>query len=182
MGLMVGRGQNPGARIQEITGGLYQAETETARKEEEIPSSPENTAPPHEKTGPTEEGLKAWPALPVKPAQTNPQPKKGASQKAEAKKPETKKSDAKQSPPKEIYNYTFQIAALRSQQEAETLKKKLGSLGLKSSIKKSGKVYLEMVQIRGGDNEISAMRKKLQTLKLGPPLLLSKKPLRSGKK
>lgn len=179
MGLMVGGGQNPASKISDLTGGLLNPDSPAAeRPAPEIvaeagpaPGSDEHPAPATpQKEKPEGAALEAWPSAKETPAA---RPKKPAPQ----PRPTAKAGD------RAVYDYVFQTAAARTQRDADNLAKKLKALGLRSSVQKSGKVYLAIVNLRGGDADVNAMREKLRSLKLGKPLLLSKKerPAKQGK-
>ncbi|MDE5833515.1 MAG: SPOR domain-containing protein [Desulfovibrio sp.] len=173
MGLMVGRGQNPVGKINDLTGGLLETEQEETAEANpqdilEIPGEERArpvVAPEREK--PEGVALEAWPA-------TAPPKKTAPKSKAEKPKPVNRT----------VYDFVYQAAALKTAGDAESLNKKLKGLGLRSETKKSGKVYLCLVSLRGTETDALTMRDKLRSAKLGKPLLLSKKerPARQGNK
>lgn len=193
MGYMVGKGQNPEASIQEITGLSTQSKDSAASEAE--PASPEiaeNDTPPLSlgETGtlpvtagtaapfvrPQGEETAAWDNAPAKAQKSAPvvQPAKGGSagQKTD-KKPAVRNSEPQ-------FEYNYQLAAFKSSQDAKNLVARLGKSGIRAQSGKSGKVTLVTCTIRGTQADANDLRKKVASLKLGQPLLLSKKPV-SGK-
>ena len=166
MGLMVGKGQNPADRINELTGGFLASEASEVEEETSTASpiqaetTPEINVPKTEREKPQGAALAAW---------SNPRPVKKEAPKSKSK-PESKVSSNST-----IYDFTYQAAAVKSLKDAETLNKKIRALGYRGEVKKSGKVYLAIINMRGKDKDIIALREKLRSIKLGKPLLLSKK-------
>lgn len=184
MGLMVGRGQNPAAKINDLTGGLLESQARESEAETPEPAAilaeNQESRPPTgvERERPEGKALEAWPAAPKAEAR-KPKPKR----EIESAKPE-RRENAKAAN-QASYDFVYQVAAVKSAKDAASLDKKLKGLGLRSEAKKSGKVYLLLVSLRGKDADALAMRDKLRSMKLGKPLLLSKKerPTRqAGKK
>ena len=64
--------------------------------------------------------------------------------------------------------------------DADKLRARLESKGLRSRQQKSGKVLLVLVNLRGTELDAANLREELQRMKLGKPLLASKKAV-SGK-
>lgn len=192
MGFMVGKGQNPEAKFREIAGmkqkneivappqdeqilGNLPEETET--QSAEIPENSPNATPvPAQSTEdnvafrvPEGAGLAAWGKQPVEKTSKTAQPAK-----------KTMISAA----PKNVqqFDYTFQIAAFKTLQDAEKSKKNLAAAGIRCKIKKSGKVQLLIASVRGDAAAEKNTRQKIKSLKLGDPLLLTKKQVASGTK
>lgn len=176
MGYMVGRGQNPQARIEAIT-GLSQASSEAPAPIIDISPTPpleETTgnihsdlpAPPPARqfANPQGEELSAWESIDKNPP-ARPQAKPAQNTRAPAPR-------AKTGP---VYDFTFQLAAIKNPQEAQKLVKRLDNAGISARSQKSGKVMLVISTLRGRDSDAEQLRKKLLSLKLGKPLLLSKK-------
>lgn len=175
MGFMVGRGQSPHEEIHAITGvNIKPAEPKTA-----TPDMAANETPPQTPETKAESGdnlaeapmaaaaaaVVAAQAPALKPA-PGPQPPKPSQPK----------------PPKNVdngqkFNYVFQIAAFRSQREAQTLSKQALAKNIKTAVKKSGKVYIVTTNLRGGQEDVAKLANNLKTLKLGKPLQLSKQPI-----
>ncbi|GFH63040.1 MAG: conserved hypothetical protein [Candidatus Desulfovibrio kirbyi] len=75
------------------------------------------------------------------------------------------------------FDYTYQIAAFKTQKEADSLRAKLESRGLKARQNKNGKVFLVLVSLRGSDTDAATLCEELQKMGLGAPTLTSKKPV-----
>ena len=184
MGLMVGRGQNPAAKINDLTGGLLESQAEESQPDSAEAPAPlaENQvsqpAPGVERERPEGAALEAWPVAPKAEAR-KPKPKK------EVERPKPERKETAKPTNQASYDFLYQVAAVKTAKDAAGLHKKLKGMGLRSESKKSGKVYLVLVSLRGKDADAVALRDKLRSAKLGKPLLLSKKerPTRqAGKK
>lgn len=161
MGLMVGQGQNPQTSIQTMTGlGRTEAQ-ETAQAPEVLPE-PELAQPVIKPAVEPREPERPAPARP------NPQPKP-------AQKAPQKQEQAQQ------YDYTFQAAAFRTEADAKKLNSTINKNGMRSTVRRSGKVYLVVVSLRGDAGDVANLRKKLQSLKIGNPMQLSRKPVEARK-
>lgn len=193
MGFMVGKGQNPGAKLQSMTGidltnesekdtdlpknvarGIGDAEAGATRQEGA-------SEQPYPFTSPEGESRAAWgdekPVMAVtEPKKSTPPKKEAVRAQAREKRAESAKTDNGQ-----IYNYSYQVAAYKSANDANKLVDKLEKAGQRSSVQKSGKVHLVVVRFRGTESDAVKLRTKLENLKLGKPLQLSKKPV-EGKK
>lgn len=193
MGFMVGKGQNPGAKLQSMTGidltnengkdtdltknvarGMGEAESGATRQEGA-------SEQPYPFTSPEGESKAAWgdekPVMAIKEPQKITSPKRETARtQAREKRTESAKTDNGQ-----IYNYSYQVAAYKSANDANKLNAKLEKAGQRASVQKSGKVHLVVVKLRGTESDAAKLRAKLENLKLGKPLQLSKKPV-EGKK
>lgn len=216
MGFMVGRGQNPEARVEQMTGlgpetpppptpqepvaapsdqlppesgaAAAAAPPETNRgaapapadgaQAAAVPSAPaqppqETAAPPPGETAgqaypfarPSGSGLAAWG---ITPRNNGAQP--AAPQRA-AVKPAPPPAAAGES----MYDFVYQAAAFKSAKEADRLCAVLNGHGLRPSRRKSGKVTLVTLRLRGTDADAAALRKTLEGMRLGAPVLLSRK-------
>lgn len=174
MGLMVGRGQNPQVQIEAMTGDILKHPPEAESPEPELPeaapeeqaSAPEPAPSPVNQpfTRPEGTGMEAWSQA---PAATAPAPKKPPA-------PPVKKADKPKAP---SFEYTLQIAVFKNLRDAEKLRATLQGKGIRCRIKKSGNAQLLLNTLRGSESDFSALQKKLAGLKLGRPLVLSKKPV-----
>ena len=79
-----------------------------------------------------------------------------------------------------MFDYSFQVAAFKDKADADKLRARLESKGLRSRQQKSGKVLLVLVNLRGTELDAANLREELQRMKLGKPILASKKSV-SGK-
>lgn len=162
MGFMVGRGQNPGADIASIT-GLVPDEPAT-------PATSAVAEAPLVHNPPVGETAKAWPENPAprpapKPATPKPAP------------PNPKPAKPVQSAPLQPWNYTFQVAALKNPNDVAELQKTLKEKGIRATARKSGKVTLLVVNLRGTREDVEKLSAKLKSARLGKPLQLSRTPV-----
>lgn len=195
MGFMVGKGQNPRASIEEMTGLMRpEAEEKNAGNPEKkiadvatLPDAAMPASPAEEKrqiadaapvppavanaadnkqnfpfTRPEGEGTAAWPASDIK----DKKPAVPATKVA-------KDAAAKNIP---VFNYSYQVAVYKNRSDADKLRAEISSRNMTGNVQKSGKAWLVTVNFRGGENEVAALNQKARSLKLGAPLLLSKKP------
>lgn len=120
-------------------------------------------------------GLAAWgisPATPAPGAAAAPSsPPQG--QRAPAAQPKAAQAEP-------LFDYSFQVAAFKDKADADKLRARLESKGLRSRQQKSGKVLLVLVNLRGTELDAANLREELQRMKLGKPILASKKAV-SGK-
>lgn len=199
LGLMVGRGQNPQAEFSGITGmgvpaderNVSQKElTETALPETpmtvESPAEPIEGGPsgrlPSQFAVPQGEQLAAWPEILTRDLETS-APRRQETAPRQAARPVRQAQPDKNSQARNAgsqYYFTYQVAAFRSAKDADSLKSRLNKAGIRSTTQKSGKVTLVTCSIRGRDGDALAFRQKISSLKLGQPLLISKKPVAAG--
>ena len=166
MGLMVGRGQSPQSEIAAIAGlnapdpveDAKSGAPQTEMTEAEILPLPAQTSEMPQNAEPPK------PAPPKPPVQT---PRKPAAQ------PAVKKTPASA----ERFDYVFQAAAYRSQSEANEASAKLAKSGFRSSVRKSGKVWLIIVNLRGSQRQVDSLTQKMKSLKMGKPMQLSRKEI-----
>ncbi|WP_297670015.1 SPOR domain-containing protein [uncultured Desulfovibrio sp.] len=225
MGFMVGRGQNPEARVEQMTGlgpetppppapqepvaapsGQLPPESGAAAAEgspetnrgaapapadgaqaSAVPSAPaqppqEAAAPPPGETAgqaypfarPSGSGLAAWG---ITPRNNGAQP---AGPQAGGKAAAPQRAAVQPAPPPAaaggpMYDFVYQAAAFKNAKEADRLCAALNGHGLRPSRKKSGKVTLVTLRLRGTDADAAALRKTLEGMRLGAPVLLSRK-------
>lgn len=186
MGLMVGRGQHPEETLREMA-GLEQsgdpAETAevmaVAETEEPEPQSmqPEPTASEENAPfgRPSGEQTAAWGPAP-QPAQAP-----AAQPASPAPQPQAAPAQRQQAAATPLYDYTFQIAAFKTQKDADSLKARLNEMDIRSRVSKSGSVFLVMVSLRGDSGAPARLEDSLSSLKLGAPLMLSRKLASPGR-
>ena len=218
MGFMVGRGQNPETRVEQMT-SMISKDTATPKGKASQPEAPapdaaavaenaegQTAAPGAENAAPAA----AAPAQPGKPADAKgqkaaaqPQPgqqqapaypfaqpsasgmaawgiKPGANQQgaqpgaqagtAQAAKP----APAKTGPQ---FDYVYQVAAFKSDEDADKLRTRLEGKGLHTRTQKNGKLVLVMVNLRGTEDDAFNLREDLRHMKLGVPIMVSQKPV-----
>lgn len=177
MGYMVGQGQNPQESIQEITGLSASTEAEANAEREDLKDSPAANAMPASgqipplapmpmpavssplAAKPQGESAKAWP-----------DPAGGAQASNLQEAPKQKANNQR-------FNYVFQVAAIRNLNEAQKMQKTLAAKKVRASLRKSGKVNLVIVELRGTEADVEQLKDKLKAAHLGKPLQLSKKPV-----
>jgi len=174
MGFMVGRGQSPQAEIHAITGMLEPEKQQEHRPPPDMAETgpgPDAPASPQENAIPVPAPMPAaLPQAPVASPQTRAQ--------AAAAKPQAKEQTREQAG--QIFSYTFQLAAFKTQREAAKVQKTAVAKGLKAVIRKSGKAYLVTASLRGGPAEVAKLRGTLKSMKLGKPMQLSKTPVNAS--
>lgn len=223
MGFMVGRGQNPETRVEQMTSMISKdapkakpapeapapdaaapaAQAETADAQNPTPGAEENQATPAGapqpgKPGQDQKGQKAA-AQPPQGAYPFAQPsgnslaawgiKPGANQNAQGQgaqasgqsSAQTSAQAAKPAPAKTgpQFDYVYQVAAFKSDEDADKLRTRLEGKGLRTRTQKNGKLVLVMVSIRGTEDDAFNLREDLRHMKLGVPIQVSQKPVSS---
>lgn len=205
MGVMVGRGQNPEARVEELTGFKADAAASPEDAPAQSPSAahaPE--APPAAPSGPQaaataapaapeDRGEAAPPAqAPGKPAypfgrpkgegltawgiQPEARPQAGPAAAQEAgRKPSGETPAAKTAPSRPQFDYTYQVAAFKKADEADKLRARLEARGIRARTRRSGRVTLVTAHLRGTDEAAAALGETLKGMRLDTPVLLSRK-------
>lgn len=189
----------PGAQSAPTAQPERAEQPEQAGSAAEVPASPADAAhatqaqqspqaAPQEESAfpfsrPQGAGLAAWGISPATPApgapaapSTPPQSQRAdprQAQRASAAQPKAAQAEA-------LFDYSFQVAAFKDKADADKLRARLESKGLRSRQQKSGKVLLVLVNLRGTELDAANLREELQRMKLGKPLLASKKAV-SGK-
>ena len=218
MGFMVGRGQNPETRVEQMTSMISKdaaapkgtaaqpeapapdaaAVAENADGQNPAPGA-ENAAPaagaPAQPGKPADaKGQKAaaqpQPGQPQAPAYPFSQPsangmaawgiKPGANQQgAQAGAQAAGAQPAKPTPAKTgpQFDYVYQVAAFKSDDDADKLRTRLEGKGLHTRTQKNGKLVLVMVNLRGTEDDAFNLREDLRHMKLGVPIMVSQKPV-----
>ncbi len=219
MGFMVGRGQNPEAHLEQMTGlrvkdapvQLPQESTipsadaaTSAPSAEKAPTPPPAPNPPQEQradndaqkqpealakqhaTGearypfarPSGSSLAAWGQQQASPQDTGKQKENTSRKSQSAQVPTT--GMAMQPTGGPIYDATYQVAAFKGPKDAAHLCQTLKERGIRAFKQKSGKVLLVLVNLHGTDADALSLRKTLQAMGLGAPVLLSRKAVTAG--
>ena len=232
MGFMVGRGQNPETRVEQMTSMISKdapkakpapeapapdaaapaAQAETADAQNPAPATEENQAmsagaPQPGKPGQDQKGQEAAAQPPQgKQGQQSPQGaypfaqpsgnslaawgiKPGANQNAQGQGVQASGQSsaqngaqaAKPAPAKTgpQFDYVYQVAAFKSDEDADKLRTRLEGKGLRTRTQKNGKLVLVMVSIRGTEDDAFNLREDLRHMKLGVPIQISQKPVSS---
>ena len=227
MGFMVGRGQNPETRVEQMTNMISKdapaakgkaaqqeapapdaaATAETADGQNAAPTAdnPTGAAPQQTAAGKPADakGQKAGQAQqpqqgqqPQAPAYPFSQPsansmaawgiKPGANQQgAQAQAGGTQNGApngaqaAKPAPAKTgpQFDYVYQVAAFKSDEDADKLRTRLEGKGMHTRTQKNGKLVLVLVNMRGTEDDAFNLREDLRHMKLGVPIMVSQKPV-----
>lgn len=200
MGFMVGCGQSPTKEIHAMTGML---EPQPDKSSPTLPDAanadsvtPQANAqdtpasgpiPPASANSAENSALAATPVAVAAVQATQPRNAKPAARQAgptPQRQPQTntsapKPASQKAAQPEQQYDYTFQVSAVKSQNDAGRLIKQLAAKGVKATVNKSGKVWLVMVSLRGGATDVEKFNNTLTSLRLGKPLRLSRNPVQN---
>ena len=227
MGFMVGRGQNPETRVEQMTNMISKdapaakgkaaqqeapapdaaATAETADGQNAAPTAdnPTGAAPQQTAAGKPADakGQKAGQAQqpqqgqqPQAPAYPFSQPsansmaawgiKPGANQQgaqaqaggAQNGAPNGTQA-AKPAPPKTgpQFDYVYQVAAFKSDEDADKLRTRLEGKGMHTRTQKNGKLVLVLVNMRGTEDDAFNLREDLRHMRLGVPIMVSQKPV-----
>lgn len=79
--------------------------------------------------------------------------------------------------PTDMYDFVFQLGAFREPGIVDDLRQRLEGRGLRTRMERSGKLYLVMVVLRGTDERAREVEAIAQDLRLGKPLMRSRKPV-----
>jgi hypothetical protein len=191
LGVMAGRGYNPDAKLQELTGRVLRGRQASAVQE-----------PPQEILRPEELNFGA--ALRDKPLHNStaamgpsalPHPPAGRTNNATANSVAGNATavQIEQHPGQPVpqgaqpvrFDFVYQVAAFRDAAQADTLRERLEGEGVRTGMDKSpardGKsLYKVLVMRRGTEDDDRQLLAVFERLKLGPPLLRSKKPVSGG--
>jgi cell division protein FtsN len=75
------------------------------------------------------------------------------------------------------FDYVYQVAAFKSDEDADKLRTRLEGKGLHTRTQKNGKLVLVMVNLRGTEDDAFNLREDLRHMKLGVPIMVSQKPV-----
>ena len=224
MGFMVGRGQNPETRVEQMTSMISKdastAKGKAAQQEAPAPDAAataenadaQNAAPvaenaPQPAVAPAQSGkpadvkgqkpagqaqqgqqqasaypfaqpsgnsLAAWGIKPGANQQgaagQGAQAQSGAQNGAQTAKP----TPAKTGPQ---FDYVYQVAAFKTDEDADKLRTRLEGKGLHTRTQKNGKLVLVLVNLRGTEDDAFNLREDLRHMKLGVPIMVSQKPV-----
>lgn len=212
MGFMVGRGQNPEQRVEQMTGLQMDKQEQQAVQGSPDTQPAPNAAPPVAAdpaataqagqgtpgAAPSAAGAQAaGTAAPAAPSGSETAGTAGASaypferpsggslaawgakQQQAAQKSSNAQAPAQAqkpaAPQAPMFDFVFQVAAFKSTDDADRLRKKFEERGIRSRLQKSGKVQLVMVNLRGTELDADNLREELGRMKLGTPMQTSKK-------
>ena len=79
--------------------------------------------------------------------------------------------------PATMHDYVFQVGAFRDEASVDDLRQRLEGRGLRTRMERSGKLYLVLVLLRGTDERAAEIPRIMEELRLGKPMLRSRKPV-----
>lgn len=124
---------------------------------------------------PSGQSLSAW-GIAAPAQQTPARGAKAAPAQPAAPAPE-KKTEAPAG--QQLYDFVFQVAAFRKQNDADRLCRRLEEKGIRCRVQPSGKVMLVMAMLRGTSLDGANLRADFQRMGLGAPIQKSRKELRA---
>lgn len=77
--------------------------------------------------------------------------------------------------PGSVYDYVLQVAAFRDEAAADRLRQSLEGHGLRTLLERDGKMCVVLVRIRGTEERLAELAQIAAKLKLGVPLLRTRK-------
>ncbi len=80
-------------------------------------------------------------------------------------------------PPAAMHDYVFQVAALKGEDSVDALRQRLEGRGLRTRMKREGKLLLVLVLLRGDKERAAEVTQTLESMHLGRPILVSRKPV-----
>ena len=221
MGFMVGRGQNPETRVEQMTNMISKdapaakpmpaqqeapapdaaatAETAEGQNAAQTADNPTGAAPQQAAAGkpadakgqkagqaqqpqapaypfsqPSANGMAAWG---IKPGanQQGAQAQAGSEQNGAASGTQAAKPTPAKTGPQ--FDYVYQVAAFKSDEDADKLRTRLEGKGLHTRTQKSGKLVLVLVNMRGTEDDAFNLREDLRHMRLGVPIMVSQKPV-----
>jgi hypothetical protein len=180
LGVMVGRGHDPDAKLREITGRVLRSKPAPVAQE-----PPQAILRPEELDfGPSlrDKPLHNGTAAQMPSRQTNSTAASSVAGNAtfvQAAQPAPQSAQ----PPR--FDIVYQVAAFRDAGQADRLRERLEGEGVRTNMEKSpakdgGSVYKVLAVRRGTEEDDRQLLAVLDRLKLGQPLLRSKKPVSGG--
>jgi cell division septation protein DedD len=199
MGFMVGRGQNPAQRMEQMTSMLR----DDNQAKPETPDSARDGSPGGPPAPGGEAARGSGGAMPpaaseqkkpdAPPAFDPLNPPGGAALAAwgirdasAGAASEQGGAKAAENPPPAVneeprFDWVFQMAAFRGKADADRLRARLEKAGYRASTARSGKMTLVLVRLRGGGAEVERLRGQARELGLGEPLSQSRQPVSAKK-
>lgn len=74
-----------------------------------------------------------------------------------------------------MYDYVFQVAALKNEDSVDALRQRLEGRGLRTRMQREGKMFYVLVLLRGNDARASEIAQTLEAMRLGKPVTRSRK-------
>lgn len=80
--------------------------------------------------------------------------------------------------PGPMQDYVFQMGAFRDEDSVDSLRQRLEGRGLRTRMQREGKLYVVLVLLRGDTARAEEVMRIAEELRLGKPMLKSRKPVR----
>ncbi len=77
----------------------------------------------------------------------------------------------------EVFDYVLQMGVFRDENAADTLRQKLEGHGLRTGLERGSKSYVVLVRMRGNAERLAEIFRIATSLRLGEPLMRSRKPV-----
>ena len=80
--------------------------------------------------------------------------------------------------PKGLFDYVYQVAAVKGDDNADALRQRLEGRGFRTSLMRKGKLLLILVKLRGDAKLGPQVVQLLKQMHLGQPILVSRRPVK----
>ena len=80
--------------------------------------------------------------------------------------------------PPTVFDFVFQVAAFKDMESVDDIRQRLEGRGYRTRMERRGKLYVIFLLLRGDAARAAEVPAVLKSLRLGEPLLRSKKPVR----
>lgn len=77
-----------------------------------------------------------------------------------------------------MHDYVFQVGAFRDEESVDNLRQRLEGRGLRTRMQREGRLYVVLVLLRGDDARAGEVMRIAEELRLGAPMIRSRKPVR----
>ena len=77
-----------------------------------------------------------------------------------------------------IHDYVFQVGAFRDEESVDNLRQRLEGRGLRTRMQREGRLYVVLVLLRGDAARAEEVMRIAEELRLGAPMVRSRKPVR----
>lgn len=77
-----------------------------------------------------------------------------------------------------MHDYVFQVGAFRDEESVDNLRQRLEGRGLRTRMQREGKLYVVLVLLRGDAARAGEVMRIAEELRLGAPMIRSRKPVR----
>lgn len=76
-----------------------------------------------------------------------------------------------------MFDYVFQVAAMRNEESVDALRQRLEGRGLRTRMQREGKMFLVLVMLRGDEARATEVVQILDSMRLGKPMIRGRKPV-----